>query len=158
MRERAEFGVEAVSGAGRSAREGAERVLARAVAGAAGAVRRPLEQAVGRLAQAEERWSVCLRQVPAGSEVAQEAAEEGMAERVGSSALVPAVERAGEVLVPGREGFCPVSEETLDAMGPEAGRLSGACSSMVPRSDGCVLGRRAFPARRSWKSEKEGAG
>jgi len=144
VRERAEFGVEAVSGAGRSAREGAERVLARAVAGAAGAVRRPLEQAVGRLAQAEERWSVCLRQVPAGSEVAQEAAEEGMAERVGSSALVPAVERAGEVLVPGREGFCPVSEETLDAMGPEAGRLSGGVLEYGPAVGRMCLGEKGI--------------
>lgn len=125
MKEGVEAGTVVMSGAVRSGREAVVQAVARAAVGVASGVRRPLEQAAERMAQAEERWSVCLRQVPAGSEVAQEAAKGAMAERVGSSALVPAVEKAGQVLVPEAEGFRRMPEESLDAMGPEAGRLSG---------------------------------
>jgi hypothetical protein len=100
--------------------------------GAARALRKPLEAAAGGLKRAEERWSVWLRQVPAGSELAGEA----LSEKVGASAAVAVVEDGGRVFAPAGEGFREVSEAALDAEGPVVGRVTDAGLECGPLSPG----------------------
>ena len=125
-------GRDAVAGTARSARDGAVRMAAGVAVGAARALRKPLEAAAGGLKRAEERWSVWLRQVPAGSELAGEA----LSEKVGASAAVAVVEDGGRVFAPAGEGFREVSEAALDAEGPVVGRVTDAGLECGPLSPG----------------------
>ena len=125
-------GRDAVAGTARSARDGAVRMAAGVAVGAARALRKPLEAAAGGLKRAEERWSVWLRQVPAGSEPAGEA----LSEKVGASAAVAVVEDGGRVFAPAGEGFREVSEAALDAEGPVVGRVTDAGLECGPLSPG----------------------